>query len=136
MRVQDKLQLKGLGCVAILGSFPHHLHVILAKDPASRSASWEIAAPIPARATYLHPAVRWDGASLQLWIPHWLLLLLLIAIPIHWIQRTLLARRRRPGFCPHCGYDLRATPDRCPECGRIFPTPAASMTQSWGMMVI
>ncbi len=52
-----------------------------------------------------------------------------IDIPYAWILAlsagiTLIvwysARRHRhgPGCCPKCGYDLRATPDRCPECGR------------------
>jgi hypothetical protein len=36
-----------------------------------------------------------------------------------------LARRKKAHHCINCGYDLRATPERCPECGTaVAPKPA------------
>ena len=59
---------------------------------------------------------------------HWLACLILI-VPVACAQLLRLSRRwkpRRAGTCRNCGYDLRATPDHCPECGTAatVPTPA------------
>jgi hypothetical protein len=57
-------------------------------------------------------------------VPYWLLLAGTTVIPATWLLHRYRHRRRsNEGRCSACGYDLRATPDRCPECGTI-PAPA------------
>lgn len=50
----------------------------------------------------------------------WLVLLATTPLPIIAFADAIRRRRRRKvGRCLSCGYDLRATPDRCPECGAV-----------------
>jgi hypothetical protein len=74
--------------------------------------------------------------SSQLSLPLWLPALLLALPPATWLlARRRRARQRARGFCPSCGYDLRATPERCPECGMATPTaapPTAKNTEQHG----
>jgi hypothetical protein len=58
-------------------------------------------------------------------VPLWPIFLVTAILPLLKVRCSLKARRASSaGFCDSCGYDLRATPERCPECGRICQGPA------------
>jgi hypothetical protein len=56
------------------------------------------------------------------------------SLALWWLLWFVPLRRTRrwakEGRCPRCGYDLRASPDRCPECGTLRAT--ASLPSNTG----
>jgi hypothetical protein len=75
------------------------------------------------RREYQAPDGRSGNASVKVQLPYWLVALLLAFTPglltVRWAY-SKVQRALRPRYaCPSCGYDLRATPDRCPECGTV-----------------
>jgi hypothetical protein len=57
-------------------------------------------------------------------VPYWVVVVLplTLAATALWRRSRRARARRQAGLCVHCGYDLRATPARCPECGTVVVT--------------
>jgi hypothetical protein len=67
------------------------------------------------------PDPRRSRPKAYLWelvVPLWPVVALTALLPAFRVWRWH-RRRFAAGRCQKCGYDLRATPDRCPECGTI-----------------
>jgi len=65
----------------------------------------------------------------RIWIPYWLLVIIFLLLPIYaGYRRIRYGKRVATNCCPSCGYDLRASPERCPECGRPTDPTRATAT--------
>jgi 4-amino-4-deoxy-L-arabinose transferase-like glycosyltransferase len=100
-------------------------------DPHGRHAFWNrlgfffAFAAMPSSA---NPNPRPPGMTLpplsrfcEILVPLWFVMVLCAAFPVWRFVVEPVRSRKQPGCCLVCGYDLRATPDRCPECGSVPP---------------
>jgi hypothetical protein len=92
------------------------VQVIKRNSPATESYG-----PILGLAFFREWPTRHGSYYYEVMIPCWVISLSAAAAPAWWLRTALRGRavtsRRSAGLCVVCGYDLRASPDRCPECG-------------------
>jgi hypothetical protein len=90
---------------------------------------------IDARGNFVNgvAVAREEIESLQ--FPLWFPIALTLIYPLWTLRRfrsQKASKRFAAGLCIHCGYDLRASPNRCPECGRVpSPPPPVNRVVDW-----
>ena len=90
-------------------------------DVESRSRS----VPPPGVAPVAPEVIYTDWLNVR--VPYWLPTLAAALLPSAWLfRRRRRLTRARGGRCLSCGYDLRASQGRCPECGTATGTAAAA----------
>jgi hypothetical protein len=98
---------------SVISSFKHERSLLgFGVKQSEEFHSW----PVTSRGPF--SSITYGTVTKTHYMPLWACLVLLGILPT--IQYSRLARRlrrRRRGLCLNCGYDLRASPAKCPECG-------------------
>src|SRR5258708_2579923 len=91
------------------------------RDVCDDTCGWENSFVFRRSTAYLGTR-KVDGAggytAVFVMLPHWAFLGMAAVLPALVVGGRVKARHRRTnGACRRCGYDLRESPDGCPECG-------------------
>jgi hypothetical protein len=92
--------------------FVHYQNILSTVDVPARYQWWlafSSDSHPTAEQTFL---VQWQAI-----VPFWLVFVPLATASIPAIRHVIRWLKREPGHCANCGYDLRASFERCPECG-------------------
>jgi len=101
------------------------------RRPAS-SSRWSIYAPYDGAFSKPTLGLSWARRDSQFFkvleasVAIWWIAAASALLPLYWFlsgRHWESVRRRQTNLCIRCGYDLRATPDRCPECGTVPEGP-------------
>jgi len=67
-------------------------------------------------------ATAWQEPLVEVSLPLPLVIIVLGGLSVCWLIHAITRRKSDSReFCIKCGYDLRASEDRCPECGTAIP---------------
>ncbi len=106
-------------------------HVLVGRNSRGNARSWTSSADVEPREGDAVPVSRVyasvlgvvvarvgddSAGDLMAWVPLSTVAAVALVPPLFWVRRRRQSRRPA-GLCRRCGYDLRATPSRCPECG-------------------
>lgn len=118
------------GLIVFFSDIPFGPEMGLSGDAMSASADEFV--PIhdllfdPSNVKWHHMGFQFGSAPIGSWgwkfsawiVPYWALIIPLAILPLIRLRRFLILRRRiKRGQCLACGYDLRHSEGRCPECG-------------------
>jgi len=80
---------------------------------------WELRQPMLG-SSEMFPGER-GGVQVALWLPTMVAAMITLFSALLSRRAARPLRRARAGMCSNCGYDLRGSPGRCPECGAATP---------------
>jgi predicted RNA-binding Zn-ribbon protein involved in translation (DUF1610 family) len=124
---------------------PRWLHISVSDPPPARRPFWRLdrlaGSQLDRRGgvlglNYLHATFVFEPSSAimafrTIVVPYWMVALLTGVLPALRLARWQRRRARRArNQCLSCGYDLRASTHRCPECGTPVGTNATSASAS------